>query len=351
MDSFGGQFGMKNETNDVRIPTPSNESIDLHFGVMNETSLNNTLPTTVESPNIVGWMTFTFLVGCVVGAGGASILADELGRRHSILVGSVFFMIGGAMQAGASHVDVLYIGRTISGIGVGLMSAVVPLYIAETARVNVRGRMVTIYQLMITLGILAAFAVNGAILGTLTGDIEWRLALGMQLIPAGILWGLIIVLPFSPYWLVDRNRDEEALKTLSKLRGLPEKSDILQAEFRSVKAHVKLEKQAGLVTWKELLEPGVRNRVVIGVMLQFFQQWTGINVILYYATGLFGSMGFSVGDSSVTFVIINAAINVLATVPAMWLVERIGRRMLLITGAVIMGCSHFGICLYVINYL
>lgn len=323
MDGFGLQFGMKNHTE------------------------NGTMVATPENADISGWVTFTFLIGCVIGAAGTSYLADSIGRRYSIFVGSVFFMTGGAMQTGASHIAVLYVGRIISGIGVGLISAVVPLYISETAKTNVRGRLISIYQLMITFGILVASAVNAVILTTTSGDLEWRLALGMQMIPALVLWGLIIILPFSPRWLIDHNRDKEALKTLSRLRDSPVESNIIQTEYKAIKDNVEFEKQTGTAGWAELFERGIRNRLFIGVILQFFQQWTGINVILYYAVILFDSMGFSAANSSVTFVIVNAAINFLATFPGMWLVERIGRRMLMILGGVIMGVSHLLICLYV----
>ncbi|XP_055352827.1 proton myo-inositol cotransporter-like [Paramacrobiotus metropolitanus] len=322
------------------------DSFGLEFGLKYNHSVNGTLVKTPNSADISGWITFTFLVGCVVGAALTSILADRIGRRYSIFVGSVLFMIGGAMQTGASHIAVLYVGRIISGMGVGLMSAVVPLYISETAKTDVRGTLISTYQLMITFGILIASCINAAILSTLTGDVEWRLALGMQMVPAAILWGLIIILPFSPRWLVDRGREEEALQSLAKLRSAPADSEAVRTEFASIKESALHEKKIGSVTWLELCKAGIRNRVAIGVVLQCFQQWTGINVILYYAAELFKDMGFSSAHAGVTFVIANAAINFVATFPGMWLVERIGRKLLMIIGGFLMGGAHMLICLF-----
>ncbi|OQV25459.1 Hexose transporter 2 [Hypsibius exemplaris] len=321
------------------------EGFGLIFGLKEK--LQNTTIDTAQNPEVTGWITSTFLLGCVVGAAVSGVLTDSIGRRFSILIGSLLFVIGGAMQTGASVIGVLYAGRVVSGGGVGLMSAAVPLYIAETAPTETRGRLISIYQLMVTFGILIASCVNAAILSTLTGELEWRLAMGMQIIPAAILLLLIIILPFSPRWLVAKKRDAEALTVLARLRNAPEKSEVVQTEFRGIKQEQDEEDAAGSVSWLELLQKGVRMRVFLGSMLQLFQQWTGINVILYYAATLFTNMGFSMTDSSVTFVVVNAAINFIATFPGMWLVERIGRTKLMIGGGLLMGLSHCLICLFI----
>eukprot|EP01112_Ceratiomyxa_fruticulosa_P013666 TRINITY_DN3858_c0_g1_i2.p1 TRINITY_DN3858_c0_g1~~TRINITY_DN3858_c0_g1_i2.p1 ORF type:complete len:193 (+),score=14.40 TRINITY_DN3858_c0_g1_i2:225-803(+) len=173
---------------------------------------NGTLVANANSSDISGWVTFTFLVGCVFGAAISSYSADVLSRRFSIFIGAVFFMVGGILQTASDTISVFYTGRVFSGIGVGLLSAVVPLFISETARPDVRGRLITVYQLMITLGIFIASCINAIIIVTTTGDKEWRLALGMQLIPAFILWLLIIILPFSPRWLLSKGRTEQSKK-------------------------------------------------------------------------------------------------------------------------------------------
>ena len=166
----------------------------------------------------------------------------------------------------------------------------------------------------------------------------------MQLIPAAILWGLLVILPFSPRWLVDKGRDKEAITAISKIRGQPPDSREVQAEYQEIKNGAEIERKVGSISWSELLKPGIRNRVAIGVILQCFQQWTGINIILYYAAKLFQGMGFDMMQSSVIFVIVNAAINFFATIPGMYLVEKIGRKMLMVIGGFAMGISHFLIC-------
>ncbi|GAU89752.1 hypothetical protein RvY_02263 [Ramazzottius varieornatus] len=322
MDSFGLLFGLR-----VHNETGGRPAISPEYG------------------DLAGWITFTFLMGAVFGSASAGFLCDFIGRRPSIFLGSILFTAGGAMQTVAPDIGVLYGGRVISGAGVGLMSAAVPLYISETAPTENRGRLISVYQLMVTFGILVASCVNAAILTTLTGELEWRLAMGIQIIPALILWLLIIVLPFSPRWLVMKGRDKGALRVLARLRNGSEQSAAVQSEFKAIKREDADERAAGSASWMELFQDGVRMRIFLGVVLQAFQQWTGINVVLYYAAKLFTDMGFAEFDASVTLVIINAAINFLATFPGMWLVERIGRKKLMVLGGIAMGLSHCCVCM------
>ncbi|XP_055337969.1 uncharacterized protein LOC129588002 [Paramacrobiotus metropolitanus] len=361
MNSFGVEFGIRHEEvlnatlddGTLLNGTDDRPAVQYENGTLWENlngsyleMTNISLPETPEAPDIMGSIPFTFLVGCIAGAACASILADFLGRRYSIFTGSVFYMVGGAMQTGASHLVTLYIGRVVSGIGVGLMSAVVPLYIAETSKTSIRGRLVTTFQLMMAFGVLVACSVNAAIMSVVRGDAQWRLAVGMQLIPAALLWLLIIILPFSPRWLIDHNRDDEALKTLSKLRNTRPDSEKLLAEFATIKENVNYEKKVGNATWWELLQPGIRNRVALGVTLQFFQQWTGCNVMLYYGGKVFSAIGMPVIHAFITLIILNAGVNFLATFFAMWWVERIGRKRLLVVGGFAMCLCHTLIAMF-----
>ncbi|XP_055345580.1 uncharacterized protein LOC129593346 [Paramacrobiotus metropolitanus] len=355
MNSFGVEFGLRHEEavnvtledGTLLNGTDDRPALQYENGTLWENingsyleMTNISLPETPNAPDIMGSIPFTFLVGCIAGAACASILADFLGRRYSIFTGSVFYMVGGAMQTGSSHLVTLYIGRVVSGIGVGLMSAVVPLYISETSKTSIRGRLITTFQLMMAFGVLVACSVNAAILTVLRGDLQWRLALGMQMIPAAILWLLIIILPFSPRWLIDHNRDDEALKTLAKLRNKRPDSEKLLAEFATIKENVNYEKKVGNATWLELLQPGIRNRVALGVTLQFFQQWTGCNVMLYYGGKVFSAIGMPVIHAFITLIVLNAGVNFLSTFFAMWWVERIGRKLLLIIGGFLMCLCH-----------
>ncbi|KAL2913956.1 hypothetical protein HK105_206547 [Polyrhizophydium stewartii] len=296
-----------------------------------------------------GWITFTFLIGCVGGALVSSMMADGIGRKFSILFGGVLFTVGGALQSSANGLSLFYPGRVVSGIGVGIMSMSVPLYISETSPTKIRGFLTTIYQLMITIGIFIASVINSIIISTVDNSsaTEWRLALGIQIVPGAILFLIMLFMPFSPRWLANRDRDEEAIKTLAHLRNLPVGDAVLKAEFKEIKDSVLAERQIGEASWSELLAPGIGKRVFLGVMLQFFQQWTGINVILYYQSDLFARMGVDKKSADIPFTLANNFINFIATFPGMYLVERAGRRQLLIVGGIIMGVAHCLICLFV----
>eukprot|EP01113_Clastostelium_recurvatum_P047766 TRINITY_DN8576_c0_g1_i2.p1 TRINITY_DN8576_c0_g1~~TRINITY_DN8576_c0_g1_i2.p1 ORF type:complete len:552 (+),score=101.48 TRINITY_DN8576_c0_g1_i2:29-1657(+) len=304
------------------------------------------LVSTPASADITGWITFSFLVGCVLGAAFSSYLTDAIGRRFSIFGGGTMFMIGGILQAASSSLYMFYTGRFISGMGVGLMSAAVPLFIAETARSSVRGKLISIYQLMITFGIVVASCINAIIISTTSGDLEWRLALAIQVIPAFVLWGLIIILPFSPRWLLMRGKIDLSRRTLARLRSLPVDSPEIEKEFRDILEGYELEKRVGEASLRELLRKGIRNRVVLAITIQMLQQWTGINVILYYASSIFESMGFGVDNSSKLFVIVNSFVVFFATIPGIWLVERVGRKRCLVVGGLALGLSHLGVALF-----
>ncbi|XP_055345584.1 uncharacterized protein LOC129593350 [Paramacrobiotus metropolitanus] len=301
------------------------------------------LPDTRLAPEITGYIAFSFLAGAIAGAAIVAKLADGLGRRYSIFMGSVLFMVGGAMQAGAVNLSMLLVGRVVAGLGVGVMSAVVPLYISETAKTAIRGRLITVFQLMMAFGILIKCAVNSVLLTFITGNLQWRLALGLPLIPCLIMWLLIIVLPFSPRWLIDRNRDDEAVHTLAKLRNKPADCEELLAEFATIKENVNYEMEVGHATWLEILQPGIRNRVALGIILQFFQQWSGCNVMLYYGGKVFSAIGMPVIHAFVTLIVLNAAINFLSTFFALWWVDRIGRKVLMIVGGFAMCFCHAAI--------
>jgi sugar porter (SP) family MFS transporter len=300
------------------------------------------LVTSAISDDIKGWVTFTFLIGCAFGAVIVSWPSEYFGRRWTIQQGGAFFLLGTILQTGANNIGTLYAGRFIAGFGIGQMSNTVPLYIAETAETRIRGRLIAIYQLMITLGIFIASCVNSVIITYMEKtDAEWRLAFGIQMIPCFFMLVALLLLPFSPRWLMSKGRDAEAIKVLVKLRGASsEKDAIIVQEFEEIRAAIEEEVRAGEATWKELGAPGIRNRVALGVLLQFFQQWTGINVILYYGSDIFKSLKFDSGSSSISFVLASNAINVIFTLPGMWLMEKGGRRALLIWGGITIMLAH-----------
>jgi sugar porter (SP) family MFS transporter len=266
------------------------------------------------------------------------------------MLGGAAFLCGIAMETIAGNLATLYLGRVIAGVGVGIMSATVPLYISETAETYIRGRLIAVYQLMITIGIFIATCVNSLIIvyyGAAKGDSEWRLAFGLQFIPCCLMMLALLFLPFSPRWLIYMGRSVEGLAVIAKLRGKPEESEAVQNEYKEIVKSVDEEREIGEGSWVQLFtDPVVRYRTFLGITLQFFQQWTGINIILYFGASLFAALGFSDTMSIIGFPLINSAVNLLATIPGMWLIERAGRKFLLIVGGFGMGVSLILVCIF-----
>ncbi|KAI9332035.1 general substrate transporter [Zopfochytrium polystomum] len=287
-------------------------------------------------------------MGCVVGAAAVSLLADLIGRKFSIILGGIIYTAGGCLQAAAVNLPVFVFARALSGVSVGIMSMCVPLYIAETSPTAIRGRLTTVYQLMITFGILIASCLNGIII-SLTKDEDplepygrpWRIAFALQVVPGLTLLVLMLPMPRSPRWLAEKGFHAQGQSVIARLRGFEdEDDDEVVVEYRSIVAGVEYERRIGKAGWAQLFQPGVRRRLALGVVNQFFQQWTGINVILYYGYDLFKKLDLGDVNSSVVFIIINAFINFAFTLPGMWGVERLGRRPLFIYGGMAMCISY-----------
>ena len=219
-----------------------------------------------------------------------------------------------------------------------MLSSAVPLFIAEIAPTHIRGRLTTTYQLMITIGIAFASCASAVIITThrhdRRNDMMWRIALIIQACPGFILVGALFLIPESPRWLLAKDREDEALEKLSKLRRLPEQSPEVQAEMHDMKLACDAERKVGSAGWRELLRPGITNRLIVIVILQFFQQWTGINAIMYYSSSLFQGMGLSKDTASTVAVVVQNLFNVFGTLPGAYLVERAGRKKLLFVGGI-----------------
>ncbi|KAI8853674.1 hypothetical protein BC829DRAFT_275101 [Chytridium lagenaria] len=334
---FGYEIGIINQILSMR-------TFNVTFGLT--TCSNIHIPSTCydvpESDFRKGLITSSFLFGCIIGAGVVSVLADKLGRKLVIMLGGFLFTLGGAVQTFTFTIELLISSRVLSGISIGILSMSVPLYISETSPPNIRGRLTTIYQLMITFGIFMASCVNGVILTVVPeeSNLLWRLAFAMQMIPGAVLFFVMLRMPRSPRWLAEKGRHEQGLATVARLRGMDVNDRAVEVEYGAIRAGIEFERQIGAASWSELIKPGVRRRLMIGIVNQLFQQWTGINVILYYGSSLFHNLGFQVDLSSKVFVIVNAFINLISTFPGMWGVERFGRRPLLIWGGIGMMISH-----------
>jgi len=267
-------------------------------------------------------------LGALFGALAAGTLADRFGRRTAILVAGVLFALGALVCGLAPTTSIIIAGRLILGLAVGLAAVAAPMYIAEAAPARIRGMLVSLYQLAITLGILLAYIVNHA----LARSEAWRWMLGLAVIPGIALIFGILPLPDSPRWLIRRNRLDEGREVLRKLRP---GADIAR-ELDDIRAELAQETGG---TWSDLLAPAFRKALIVGIGLAVFQQVTGINTIIYYAPQIFQSAGFTEATVALAATTGIGVINVLATFIAISLVDRLGRRPLLLAGLVGMTAS------------
>jgi sugar porter (SP) family MFS transporter len=274
---------------------------------------------------ITSWVTLGAMVGALV-AGG---MADRLGRRLTIVMAAILFVIGAATESLAPGSFVLVVGRLLVGFGVGVASVAAPLYAAELAPSRVRGRMVSLYQLAITIGIFVAYFADYLLIN---GD-QWRVMLGISAIPGVLLLLAILPLPDSPRWYVSKGRHDEARATLQKVEpGVDIDSELADIE------NLNATEAAG--SWREVFTARWRRPLVIGVTLALLQQFTGINAIIYYADKIFAAAGFgSPTSQSLATLWAIGAVNVVATFVAVAWVDRFGRKPLLLVGSVGMGAS------------
>jgi len=268
------------------------------------------------------------LVGAVIGAALSGALADRYGRKKVIMVTAFLFGAGAIGAALANGVAMLVIFRMIIGVAIGVASYTAPLYISEISPPNARGALVSLNQLMITCGIVVSYLVDYALS---LGTNEWRWMFALGAVPAIILIIGMVALCESPRWLVSHNRDEEARSVL--MHVMP--SQDADNEIKTIRSS--LVTKVG--SWKELAEPWVRPALVVGIMLAFFQQATGINTIIYYAPTIFEFAGFESHKVSILATVGVGVVNVLMTLVAIWFLDRIGRKPLLYIGMTGMAIS------------
>jgi sugar porter (SP) family MFS transporter len=260
-------------------------------------------------------------VGAIFGAALAGQLADRYGRRRMILLASILFVGGSIVSALAGGATVLIVARVFIGFAIGLASATCPVYISEVAPAELRGRLVTLFQLAVTVGILVAYVVGLAL--EPSGSWEWMLALGA--IPALLLGAGILAMPQSPRWLVMIGDSIQARKELLKLR-----EDVAGVDVELHEIERSLSAERG--SWRDLRAPAVKAALFVGVGLAVLQQVTGINTVIYYAPTIIQDTGIDSDSAAILASIGAGVVNVLATVLALWLVSRFGRRPLLAVG-------------------
>jgi MFS transporter, SP family, major inositol transporter len=275
-----------------------------------------------------GLIASSLLFGAALGAVFGGRLSDYMGRRKNILYLSVLFFISTLGCTLAPNISVMISFRFLLGLAVGGASVAVPTYLAEISPAERRGRMVTKNELMIVGGQLLAFVFN-AILGNTMGDSShvWRYMLAIAALPAIILFFGMIKVPESPRWLVSKGKKEEALRVLRKIR------DEKQAKLELSEIEANLAEESGMkrATFKDLNVPWIRRIVFIGIGVGIVSQATGVNSIMYYGTEILRDAGFETSAALIGN-ISNGAISVLATLVGIWLLGKIGRRPMMLTG-------------------
>jgi len=301
-----------------------------HFGWTNSTSDS-------EIAFDKGMINGLFGIGAMLGALTNSIMADKLGRRMCLATSSTSFIIGASIQVASVSMQMMWGGRFVGGIGIGMLSMCVPVYIAEASPEHTRGQLSTLWQLTTTIGILLASACN---LGLEQLDWGWRLSYGGNMIFAAILLVSTLALPESPRWLASKERYEELRAVLAQIRF----EDEVESEFALLTAEAEEERALGVSTWRETFSSAnnMRTRVLLGVGLQMFQQLCGINAVMFYApdilkvfftprVALLGTFGLN-------------TVNFLATFITIYAVDRYGRRRLLLVGGTTMFVALLTLC-------
>lgn len=282
---------------------------------------------------MLGWSVSSILIGCAAGALLAGKLADRYGRRFTLVICSILFAVSGLGVGLASQLWVFIAFRLIGGLGVGAASMVSPMYIAEMAPPKWRGRLVASYQMAIVIGILVAYFSNYLFDGL--GANNWRWMFASQTAPSLLFFLLLLLVPETPRWLVMKGKKEEARKILEKTAGLSSAEQEIHTIENSF--HKK-----NRVSIKLLFGKTYRPVLVIGIMVAVFQQVTGINSVIYYAPAIFNETGIN-SSSSLLQTIVIGVVNVVFTFVAIGLVDRVGRKKLLLSGSLVMGIALVGI--------
>lgn len=279
----------------------------------------------------------SLLWGAVFGTLISGILSNRLGRRGAILISAVIFVIGSIVCSVSPNAHTLVLARFFLGIAIGVASFTAPLYLSEISPQRVRGSMISMYQLMITIGIVLAFLSNTwlgsyATIGGVTGG-HWRLMLGIISIPATLMFLGVLFLPESPRWLFLKGQKENAVSVFKRMR-LP--MEEISREIQEIEESLKVT----VNSFKMLREnPNFRRAIGLGIGLQVIQQLTGINVIMYYAPRIFKIAGFASTEQQLWGTVLVGVINVLATFIAIAFVDRLGRKPIMYTGFVVMGLA------------
>lgn len=285
-----------------------------------------------------GWYVGCALVGSIVGVMFAGVLSDKIGRKLTMVVSAVLFTVSALGCALSPDFNMLVWFRIIGGVGIGVVSIVSPLYISEQSVAKYRGSLVSLYQLAVTIGFLGAYIVNyllldisnnysfsNSIVNFIFVEEVWRAMLGMETLPALLFFVVIFIIPESSRWLILKNKESKARIVISKIYN---SSIEVQNQIDSTKAAISGEIKSD---WRELLQPGVFKSVLIGSAIAILGQFMGVNAVLYYGPSIFETSGLSGGDSLMYQVVVGL-VNMLTTILALLIIDKIGRKKLIYYG-------------------
>lgn len=311
-----------------------------------------------ERPALQGWAMSSALIGCLVGALLAGMFSDRYGRKKLLVAAAFLFIVSAVGTGGTNGFSMFVVYRILGGFAIGIASNLSPMYIAEISPSNLRGRFVSINQLTIVLGILAAQICNwlladpvapGASIEVIreswNGQVGWRWMFWAENVPAVLFFLFAFLIPESPRWLAVQGRYDDALNVLTRIGG-PEYARQELAQICEMIGQDRTQVRGGR-SYRMLLQPSMRKVLLIGIVLAVLQQWSGTNVIFNYAQEIFAAAGYGVSDIMMN-IVVTGITNVVFTFVAIFTVDRIGRRPLLLFGAgglaliyILMGAAYF----------
>ncbi|KAF9339246.1 hypothetical protein BGZ91_006580, partial [Linnemannia elongata] len=293
------------------------------------------------SSSLQGGIVASMAAGSFLGALLAGPLGDRISRKRTIMLAASIWIIGSIIQCAAQNVAMLIVGRIINGVAVGLASMIVPVYQSEIAPKNIRGRIVSLQQWAITWGILIQYFIQYGC-SYIESEAAFRIPWGVQAVPGLILLAGISLFPFSPRWLADQGRAEEALEVLANLRANGDKNHPeVQAEFKEIQDAITFDRTLAARSYSELFKTPNSRRVFLGITLQSWSQLTGMNVAMYYIVYIFQGAGITGETANLQASSIQYVLNVLMTIPAILFIDRWGRRPVLIIGSIFMALWLF----------
>jgi len=284
-----------------------------------------------------GWVVSSALIGCILGASYAGRLGDKYGRKKVLLVTSILFAVSAIGSGVANSISTFVFYRILGGLAVGGASVLAPMYIAEVSPAHVRGKMVSINQLTIVIGISLAYYSNYFLL--LIGDNAWRWMFVAEALPALFFFFALFKVPESPRWLVAHNEENKAKQVLEKVAG----TDFATFELGEIKESLAGTQKRGTLT--DVFKKKYSLILFLGIFLAVFQQWSGINVIFFYAPDIFAKANLGI-DAALYQTTLIGLMNVAFTILAMRVIDKLGRKLLMLIGA-----SGMAVCYIIIGYL